>query len=1047
MGIAGNSGAGRCSLGDAAVLGLRFRGDLVAQTRCRQPEIAIEGRDHLDSPHPWWRADNHHPRDHMTSSTVNPPLIEWLPWNSVPIRGVAERLIALRAASGCTPEAARGDSPGGDRNQGEWDLSSLTVVVSGGRVERVLLWHLLALAEDSGKALLPPRIVSTGAIVDLVAPPEGRVATTLERELALAAALRGQGAAARRAFPVLSGHSEGVGAAEPIAAMVRSMEDRLDAAGVRLDDAATLARKADRPRWNIIRRIAADAEALLAEHGLALPWTVARSATPDVRDLILALVIEVPERARVLLREAPARGVALRSFVHAPSDTPDHSGAGGGDHSAFDEFGLLVPGAWTSRRIGIDPACVRVAEGALDAAEVTVGAALMAATRHAADGIVIGLVDPEFGPSLELAAGWAGVPVRLADGRPMRETQSWLLLDALAALLDADPDGIDDARDIGRAPLVAASQLVRLPAIGAFLERRGCVDRADSAPALIDRVVSERGGRDRAGRVAASVREILRQLGAVIAPLRGAERALTEWAEPIRGVLVALLADAPAEDPDEETVRAIGAALEAWSRVPGGLCDEPITAAQAIERLAEEVGSGRVRAPVRADAVDALGWLELHADDAPALVLLGLHEGVVPQADPVHPLLTPRIVRELGLPSDDQRLSRDAYLLEAMTRGRESVTVVVARRTPGRDPLLPSRLLLRGPEETLATRVLDLIDADRAVRSARPRGLPDAQVRSEYLIPTVTSAPPPASMSVTDFARYISCPFRYCLQRLLRLERFEEPGEELDAMEFGTLIHDVLHAFAEDPALRDSTDAKRIAAGLSELLDAEVARAHGTDPSPAIVIQREQVRARLEGFALWQAEHRRAGWCIDRTEWNLPDGALLEIPAADGAEAQDPMPLRGRIDRIDRHPQHGLLVIDYKTSTNGADPRRVHLPGRSIDGLEPEQWRDLQLPLYRHLLAATLDRPLAIRTAYVQLPRSVEATGLVEFEITEEAHEVAIGVARRIVRSIRAGEFPMNANYPYEDDFAAICQTNAFVAGGADDDDGEARGLAPGDDR
>ena len=60
-------------------------------------------------------------------------------------------------------------------------------------------------------------------------------------------------------------------------------------------------------------------------------------------------------------------------------------------------------------------------------------------------------------------------------------------------------------------------------------------------------------------------------------------------------------------------------------------------------------------------AVEVLGWLELHLDDAPALVITGCNEGFLPTAVSSDPFLPEGLRRRLGLPDNARRYARDAY--------------------------------------------------------------------------------------------------------------------------------------------------------------------------------------------------------------------------------------------------------------------------------------------------------------------------------------------------------------------------------------------------
>jgi len=737
--------------------------------------------------------------DRSMSALPGNPMIDWLPWDRSPIREAAARLVAL----GCEGSAD------------ECDLSSVTIVVSNARARRVLLWHLLERTEAEGMRLVPPAWAAPGELADLVAPPLRRLATAREHESALISALMAS-TEAPRVFPVLRGRD--FDSFRAIAETIRSLQEQLDRGGKSIDDAVAFAPKSARDRWRAIGAIARDAEERLASVAIALPWSVERGTRPSVRHVVLLLSIELPTRAHELLGEADERDLKVSVLAHAPDEM----------RNAFDRWGLLRSDAWAERSFEVPLDWIRLADHARDAAQLAIGAALRASSEHTLDEIVIGVPDPAFEPPLVMAGDWAHAPVRLAQGPAFESTQCWRLMEGVIELIESPPRH-------GEANVPPAiDRLVRLPCVAEWLAARSGSIGAIDVPAAIDRLHSV--GRDARAEERSLLDEIIDAFAEVLAPL-AEPRTLVDWAEPLREVLAALLQDAPAEHPEEEAVGALSAELESWVRLPAELCDQRVDAMTAIGELLRSQVGRRIPEPPRSDALEALGWLELHADDSPILILVGFHEGVVPSADSTHPLLTPQMIEALGLPDERVRAARDAYLLEAMVQGRERVTIVVARRSPSTDPVFPSRLLLRGDPANLPRRVLRLTDASAAIRVPQLRGIAPALDETRFVIPPVTPTEPPNSMSVTAFRTYLACPYRFWLSRILRLEAFELPEAEMDPMQFGTVLHDALYRFGSDATLRRSSREREIADFLIDAVDAEARSRFGSEPPLARQIQ------------------------------------------------------------------------------------------------------------------------------------------------------------------------------------------------------------------
>ena len=123
--------------------------------------------------------------------------------------------------------------------------------------------------------------------------------------------------------------------------------------------------------------------------------------------------------------------------------------------------------------------------------------------------------------------------------------------------------------------------------------------------------------------------------------------------------------------------------------------------------------------------------------------------------------------------------------------------------------------------------------------------------------------------------------------------------------------------------------------------------------------------------------------------------------------------IRGRIDRIDRHPEHGLRVIDYKTGERARRPEQVHF--RLVDGRRI--WTDLQLPLYRYLLDASQQGGAGpVEVGFVSLTQDLARESLSLVAWAADVDDEALDVARDVVRQVRAGRFWPPADAPPFDD-------------------------------
>ena len=401
-------------------------------------------------------------------------------------------------------------------------------------------------------------------------------------------------------------------------------------------------------------------------------------------------------------------------------------------------------------------------------------------------------------------------------------------------------------------------------------------------------------------------------------------------------------------DEHDESAREFAAAAEAMN----GLLDEcfarDVPPELALELFERRLGEATYELePDEGDVILADGWLELPFLDADEVVISGFAEGKVPESIVGHAFLPDSLRRGLGLADNASRTERDRKIL-AMTlacREKAAVTVHFHSVDSNGDVLKPSRLLFDcASDAELVARVKRLYARRTGTGEGAAADLPekwklDLPVPPDYEELKKTS---PSSLDT-----YLRCPFTFYLRKLFR-ESEDYRADELDASEFGNLVHEALEAWGRGD-LRDSTDADAIAAVLEERVDAILVDRFGLEIPAVVALQGESAKRRLGRFAKMQAERALAGWRVVATE--------RKMRVVYGHTA-----VNGRCDRIDFNPGLGRwCVIDYKTWDKA-------------ERKEPS----LQLPLYCAMLDADPEYPEAkrdrIEARYCVLAKSAGET-------------------------------------------------------------------------
>ena len=720
--------------------------------------------------------------------------------------------------------------------------------------------------------------------------------------------------------------------------------------------------------------------------------------------------------------ELPAPCAEVAAVIHANAEAAD----------LFDEIGVLDADAWAKCPLTIPEDAFRLAEDGDDQAEIA-GLELAVSGRFAPQEIAIGCPNDRIVDQIVHRLDEAGVEAVRGVGRRVADLAPVQVLRLLA-------------RHIEQPTPRTLAQLCQHPAIAAalpFVEDDVEADepsRVDSSSVLREldayrlkhypRVITADGlaaahqyeiERERPGYPSALL--AVRYLEQLLDPVGQSPQAMRTAVEQVMSLVDTLFPNATGDV--SIGVASIRDAAVQLRRIPATMSDA-VTVVDVIGELLNATGTLSLPPAAASEAVSVTGWLEMPLDDRPVAIVCDFNDGTIPTSVTSDLFLPGSVRAKLKLNDNDRRYARDAYATQVLLKSRERVCFIVPRRDGEGNPLAPSRLLFRESAAATAERLREMIDKP-IVHPPLATRWQAQQVQWAVPVPPAEPMPRPIrAIPVTAFKTYLDCPYRYYLGRQLRLEGVDADREELNAADFGSLLHQTLGAFGRSD-LKDETDPDTIAKWLRADLKRRGDAVYSQSPPVAIALQLEQAGYRLARFASQQAQHRRDGWIIDYAEDDEGETDLRSrsFPLGDGRSVL----LVGRIDRIDRHPDRGTLVLDYKTSDSGKRPFAAHLPGKSPK--PPYEWKDLQLPLYRHLCDEVGG---TTAFGYFNLPRNDTNSGVLIADFTDEHFESADDTARRVAARIVDEEFPFDPSRKVSfDDFESVCQTTALrvTVGGA----------------
>ncbi len=225
--------------------------------------------------------------------------------------------------------------------------------------------------------------------------------------------------------------------------------------------------------------------------------------------------------------------------------------------------------------------------------------------------------------------------------------------------------------------------------------------------------------------------------------------------------------------------------------------------------------------------------------------------------------------------------------------------------------------------------------------------------------------------SISQLQTYAKCPYKYFAERVLNLEPVKEPTEEIEALEMGSLLHNILFKFYMEITRRGivlkkaSGDDRQLAENLIfEIAEKEIEDANFNSPltffekEKILGINGQRKNSILYKFLIEEIE-KEDGYKPGYFEFgfgNIKDDNK-ELARVQNIKAGE-VYVHGKIDRIDINPEEEKYkVIDYKLS--GSKPTKDDL----TEGIS------LQLPLYlyaaREMIKAQLNKDFAPASAEI----------------------------------------------------------------------------------
>ena len=792
-------------------------------------------------------------------------------------------------------------------------------------------------------------------------------------------------------------------------------------------------------RWEALKFLFAAVDERLLAWG-KMPGQIARQqwleALPhcgagEAPLLILACLPEISPQVRSYLRSYPGK---VQIWVNAPVELRE----------GFDEYGCVKVDFWAERHL---PERLKEKDILVEnSAQSMAGAALVTTSRRASGEVILAACDTSFTPSLVTEFARHGWKVHVPEGR------SFLVSD-LAAL----PEVLAEAICAERLIWAAAEPLLRNVAVqrlaggnrfdsynfGRLLDRIREKLLPESMAMLLQYLDPERelpGTK----RDMADIEKL--RSGAFYQAVKWLDEFIRQCRQDIDGGLRTLEVRLQSIYRGEILDHAARQMAAKVRELAAFLQRHPREAHDAWALVKHVLGKHQemLQDSLRDKThVEALGWRELAYATGEVMVLTGLHEGCVPEPLPADPFLPDTLRQALGMPSSRSREARDCFLLSALlSRKGVEISIILSRSTADGtgSPVEPSPLLYHCDMETLVKRVQHLykdLRVDKAADAYAKWSLAPRELKAveegmecvkEQLAPTWENpfAAEAYRFSPSKINKFLECPLRFWMKHALGIdpwETYKEDKAEMEAAEYGTLIHAVLEEVGTKFGTKDTVMSVDEMYRFAEAHLYALAEAHYGRPQPPVLVKHQIQRFCNKSLRLFLEWHRGQildGWECYACEHKVDD---WELPLPNGQVAHIAM----RADRIDYHPESGKWrIIDYKTHER--KPKEDHLekvkqvelwnekmgadkfPLLSLEssrakGENFHRWKDVQLPVYACWLMQEKQSTLP-EVAYYNLPRTRkdEPKYTPMEELDEAALESALTWAKNAILLMKEGK-------------------------------------------
>lgn len=308
------------------------------------------------------------------------------------------------------------------------------------------------------------------------------------------------------------------------------------------------------------------------------------------------------------------------------------------------------------------------------------------------------------------------------------------------------------------------------------------------------------------------------------------------------------------------------------------------------------------------DGLQLMGVLETRVLDFENVIITSVNEGVFPSGKSNASFITYDLKEQFNLPRYSEKDAIYTYHFYRLLQRASNVTLLYNNNSEGLNTGEKSRFIRQ-----LTIDKCENHSIEKRILSPKIQIKPHSQKQIAKTAAVMTRLKEIASkgFSPSALTAYIRNPLDFYLQRILRLNEFEEVEETVAANTLGTIVHDTLEKFYKplEGEVLTSQDIIEMKSKIDEEVTSQFKRTFkgGTFSKGKNLIIFEVAKRYISNFLDKEIADVEAGNTIKILK--IETDLTLEVPIP---ELEFPVNIHGKVDRVDEYNGH-LRIIDYKS--------------------------------------------------------------------------------------------------------------------------------------